>query len=136
MSCPNFDTSKLNDYKLPLVVSDDGFAYEDTIESINEFNKNTRFFEIVLESGYYVGIQANIREVGGGLYLPIEDSERISDEDANYFYGDTAENIKKELHNELAKIKDFLMGLKEQGWQELTQVCVFSNGEAIYEEVK
>lgn len=136
MSCPNFDTSKLNDYKLPLVVSDDGFAYEDTIESIKEFNKNTRFFEIVLESGYYVGIQANIREVENGVYHSIEDLEHISDEDADYFYGDTAENIKKELHNELAKIKDFLMGLKEQGWQELTQVCIFSNGEAVYEEVK
>lgn len=131
MSTANFGTPR---YDLPLIVSDDDeYKYENAQWLIERINGKLSHFDIVIEGGYYEGFMFNVEQRDG--YIDYEDIPTLTDEDAKYFYGDSAKNIKNEFKKDMQAIKKFLKDLKDEGYLELIKVAQFSNGEAIYKEV-
>ena len=142
MATANFGTMK---YDMPLIVG--GFRDEndpdwewhncEEIECIKEdladFNDTLKHFEVGIESGYYDGFQFTVEQTDE--YWDYEDLPTMTDDDADYYYGDTVENIRKEFEQDLKNIKEYLYNLKANGFKELIKVAQFSNGEAMYKEV-
>ena len=142
MATCNFGTMK---YDMPLIVG--GFYDEndpdwewhnyEEVECIKEdladFNDTLKHFELGIEAGYYDGFQFTVKQ--SDEYWDYEDLADMTDDDADYYYGDTAENIRKEFEQELKNIKEYLYNLKANGFMELSKVAQFSNGEAFYKEV-
>ena len=142
MATANFRTMK---YDMPLIVG--GFydendpdcewqSYEE-VECIKkdlaDFNDTLKHFEVGIESGYYDGFQFTVKQTDE--YWDYEDLPTMTDDDADYYYGDTVENIRKEFEQDLKNIKEYLYNLKANGFMELIKVEQFSNGEAMYKEV-
>ena len=164
MSAPNFNQTKLNKFNLPLVVFGMGNDFEQrkkdfeseygdeytenhyqaeiddmecvqTNEELQEFNSGLKHFELKLESGYYQGVQYDIEETDS--YNDYESIQDITDEDADYYYGLSAKEVKAEFENDLAKIREFLHEQVNSPYViELDCMGIFSNGEAIYKEAK
>ena len=142
MATANFGTMK---YDMPLIVG--GFYDEndpdwewhncEEVECIKEdladFNDTLKHFEVGIESGYYDGFQFTVEQTDE--YWDYEDLPTMTDDDADYYYGDTVENIRKEFEQDLKNIKEYLYNLKANGFKELIKVAQFSNGEAMYKEV-
>ena len=142
MSTANFGTMK---YDMPLIVG--GFCDDDDpdgewqsyeeVECIKkdlaDFNDTLKHFEVGIESGYYDGYQFTVEQ--SDEYWDYEDLPTMTDDDADYYYGDTVENIRKEFEQDLKNIKEYLYNLKANGFKELIKVAQFSNGEAMYKEV-
>lgn len=142
MATANFGTMK---YDMPLIVG--GFYDEndpdwewhnvEEIECIKEdladFNDTLKHFEVGIEAGYYDGYQFTVKQTDE--YWDYEDIPTMTDDDADYYYGDTAENIRKEFEQDLKNTKNYLYELKANGFMELAKVAQFSNGEAFYKEV-
>ena len=142
MATSNFGTMK---YDMPLIVG--GFYDEndpdwewhnyEEVECIKEdladFNDTLKHFEVGIEAGYYDGYQFTVKQ--SDEYWDYEDLPTMTDDDADYYYGDTVENIRKEFEQDLKNIKEYLYNLKANGFMELTKVAQFSNGEAFYKEV-
>lgn len=142
MATCNFGTMK---YDMPLIVG--GFYDEndpdwewhnyEEVECIKEdladFNDNLKHFEVGIEAGYYDGYQFTVKQ--SDEYWDYEDLPTMTDDDADYYYGDTVENIRKEFEQDLKNIKEYLYNLKANGFMELAKVAQFSNGEAFYKEV-
>lgn len=142
MATANFETMK---YDMPLIVG--GFYDEndpdwechnyEEVECIKEdladFNDTLKHFELGIESGYYDGYQFTVEQTDD--YWDYEDLPTMTDDDADYYYGDTVENIRKEFEQDLKNIKEYLYNLKANGFKELIKVAQFSNGEAMYKEV-
>lgn len=142
MATANFGTMK---YDMPLIVG--GFYDEndpdwewhnvEEVECIKEdladFNDTLKHFEVGIESGYYDGYQFTVEQ--SDEYWDYEDLPTMTDDDADYYYGDTVENIRKEFEQDLKNIKEYLYNLKANGFKELIKVAQFSNGEAMYKEV-
>lgn len=126
------------DYNDDLYASDIDFQSENIEEDIKDFNSKHKFFEVEQKSGYYQGIQFQVNFVDKYLdYDTIMDDKEFTDEDADYYYGDTAENIRKQVREELRECYAFLIDMKNlQGAVELYKYAQFSNGEAIYREVE
>ena len=142
MATANFGTMK---YDMPLIVG--GFYDDDDPdwerhnyeevkcikEDLADFNDTLKHFEVGIESGYYDGFQFTVEQTDE--YWDYEDLPTMTDDDADYYYGDTAENIRKEFEQDLKNIKEYLYNLKANGFKELIKVAQFSNGEAMYKEV-
>ena len=142
MATANFETMK---YDMPLIVG--GFydendpdcqwqSYEEVErikENLADFNDTLKHFELGIESGYYDGFQFTVEQTDE--YWDYEDLPTMTDDDADYYYGDTVENIRKEFEQDLKNIKEYLYNLKANGFKELIKVAQFSNGEAMYKEV-
>ena len=142
MATANFGTMK---YDMPLIVG--GFydendpewewhSYEEVEcikEDLADFNDTLKHFEVGIESGYYDGFQFTVEQTDE--YWDYEDLPTMTDDDADYYYGDTVENIRKEFEQDLKNIKEYLYNLKSNGFKELIKVAQFSNGEAMYKEV-
>ena len=142
MATANFGTMK---YDMPLIVG--GFydendpdcewqSYEEVKcikEDLADFNDTLKHFEVGIESGYYDGFQFTVKQTDE--YWDYEDLPTMTDDDADYYYGDTVENIRKEFEQDLKNIKEYLYNLKDNGFKELIKVAQFSNGEAMYKEV-
>ena len=142
MATANFGTMK---YDMPLIVG--GFRDEndpdwewhnyEEVECIKEdladFNDTLKHFEVGIESGYYDGFQFTVEQTDE--YWDYEDLPTMTDDDADYYYGDTVENIRKEFEQDSKNIKEYLYNLKANGFIELIKVAQFSNGEAMYKEV-
>jgi len=142
MATANFGTMK---YDMPLIVG--GFfdendpdwewhSYEEAEcikEDLADFNDTLKHFEVGIESGYYDGFQFTVKQTDE--YWDYEDIPTMTDEDADYYYGGTVENIRKEFEQDLKNIKNYLYELKANGFMELAKVAQFSNGEAMYKEV-
>ena len=156
MSTPNFGTPN---FDLPLICggldyeekkkqyeeetgeeySEDAF-YNDTYweakdiqEELEEFNKELKHFEVEIEDGYYQGYMFNAKQTDD--YWDYYDLANMTDEDAEYYYGDTKANVIAEYEDDMKKIKDYFSQLKERGFYELIRTAIFSNGEAIYKRV-
>ena len=125
------------EYNDDLYVSDIDFQSEWVEEDIKEFNNRHRFFEVEQKSGYYQGIQFQVNFVDKYLdYDMIMADKEFTDEDADYYYGETAEDIRKRVEEEKQECREFIMNMKNlQGAVELYKYAQFSNGEAIYKEV-
>ena len=144
MATSNFGTPK---FGLPLVADgvesnynaeDGGYSefdwlYDERAEDIKEFNKDKKYFEIEIKAGYYDGWYYDAKELQD--YWAFEDIDELTDEDAEYFFGDTAGNVKKEMTEELDAIKKKLDELVENGAIKLERVATFSNGETYYKKV-
>ena len=142
MATANFETMK---YDMPLIVG--GFydenapdwewqSYEDAKcikEDLADFNDTLKHFEVGIEAGYYDGYQFTVEQTDE--YWDYEDLPTMTDDDADYYYGDTVENIRNEFEQDLKNIKEYLYNLKANGFKELIKVAQFSNGEAMYKEV-
>lgn len=142
MATANFGTMK---YDMPLIVG--GFYDEDdpdcewqsygefecAKEDLADFNDTLKHFEVGIESGYYDGFQFTVEQ--SDEYWDYEDLPTMTDDDADYYYGDTVENIRKEFEQDLKNIKEYLYNLKANGFKELIKVAQFSTGEAMYKEV-
>lgn len=142
MATANFGTMK---YDMPLIVG--GFydendpdcewqSYEEfecIKKDLADFNDTLKHFELGIESGYYDGFQFTVEQTDE--YWDYEDLPTMTDDDADYYYGDTVENIRKEFEQDLKNIKEYLYNLKDNGFKELIKVAQFSNGEAMYKEV-
>ena len=142
MATCNFGTMK---YDMPLIVG--GFYdgndpdwewhnYEEVEcikEDLADFNDTLKHFELGIEAGYCDGYQFTVKQ--SDEYWDYEDLADMTDDDADYYYGDTVENIRKEFEQDLKNIKEYLYNLKANGFMELAKVAQFSNGEALYKEV-
>lgn len=134
MATANFGTMK---YDMPLIVG--GFYdendpdWECIKEDLADFNDTLKHFELGIEAGYYGGYQFTVKQ--SDEYWDYEDLADMTDDDADYYYGDTVENIRKEFEQDLKNIKEYLYNLKANGFMELAKVAQFSNGEALYKEV-
>lgn len=142
MATANFGTMK---YDMPLIVG--GFYDEDDPnwewhnyeefecikEDLADFNDTLKHFEVGIEAGYYDGFQFTVKQ--SDEYWDYEDLPTMTDDDADYYYGDTVENIRNEFEQDLKNIKEYLYNLKANGFKELIKVAQFSNGEAMYKEV-
>lgn len=141
MATNNFEPMN---FDMPLIVggiSDDQedytFEVESLIDDLKEENKELQFFNLEIKDGYYQGWQWQVEWADKYLdYDQITDPEQFSDYDADYYYGDTAENIREQVEVEKNKCLAYLEALKENGYTELYKVGQFSNGEAVYKEVK
>lgn len=107
---------------------------EDGEDWLGEINDKLDFFRLELKDGYYGGIQLWVEE---GEYNAMIDDD-LDDETARYYWGDTADEIRKRYKQEkiwlIEEMKEIARGGAE--WHELKLRGVFSNGEAVYEEVK
>lgn len=132
MATCNFAPMK---YDMPLIVG--GFYDENDPDCIKEdladFNDTLKHFEVGIEAGYYDGFQFTVKQ--SDKYWDYEDLADMTDDDADYYYGDTVENIRNEFEQDLKNIKEYLYNLKANGFMELAKVAQFSNGEALYKEV-
>lgn len=145
MATANFGTPN---FGLPLIVGgldnydedgnyDECLADWDARESehqVEEFNTGLDHFEVYLEPGYYNGYYYNVKQTND--YLAYDEMASWEEEDAEEFYGASIDGLKNEMREEMAKIKQFLANLKKEGKIELIKVAQFSNGEAMYKEVK
>lgn len=138
MATSNFAPVK---FDLPLIVGgideeDENILdmeYEDTQAMLDQFNATLDHFEVVLEGGYYCGYQFNVKELKD--YWDFENIDELTDDDADYFWGDTAENIIKEFKYEFGRIKEYFDLLPTWGFTKLGVVGTFSNGETVYRKV-
>ena len=145
MATSNFGTPK---FGLPLVAvgdirDEDGEVLEDesnwnyiSIEhEVAEFNKETVYLELEVKSGYYEGCWFDIKETND--YWDYEQLDELTDEDADYFFGDTAEQVRKDYAEDMKKIRAELKKLVDEwGALELGVAYRFSNGETGYNVVK
>lgn len=137
MATANFGTPN---FGLPLMVggmtgneNTDDMQYEEAENMVKELNDKLRYFEVYTESGYYEGFMFNAKQTDD--YWDYRGISDLTDEDAEYFYGDTADNVKADMDEELDKIKQALADWKENGGLELERVAQFSNGETLYKAV-
>ena len=108
------------------------WLYDERAEEIKEFNKDKKYLEIEMKAGYYEGWYYDVKELQD--YWAFEDIDELTDEDAEYFFGDDAETVKKAMRAEFEAIKKKLEELAENGATKLERVATFSNGETIYKK--
>lgn len=137
MATANFGTPN---FELPIIavgMSEDEdqnyWAYEDAEEELKLLNNELGYFTVFLESGYYEGAMYNAKMTND--YIGYEQIDELNDEDTEYYFGDTKDNVKKGVEQELEKIRKFLAEKKEEGALELIKVAQFSNGEAVYKAI-
>lgn len=141
MATANFGTPH---YNLPLVavgITDDEsqneIAFWEMENNIKEINKELTYMEVVAESGYYQGAMYDLKDTCDYIDVEGGDLDTLDDYDANYFFGDTADNVRKDYKDDLEKVKAFLKDQVENwGAIELVRVAQFSNGETIYKQVE
>ena len=136
MSTPNFKTPN---YDLAIVACGmenelEDWEYSDIQSELDTFNSELTQFEVYLEPGYYQGAMLDVRQTND--YWDYADIDEITDEDAQYFFGENAKDIKETFANEMQKIKDFFAQItkNDSRFLELIKVAQFSNGEAIYKK--
>lgn len=159
MSCANFSRME---YGLPLVVGgmmyfpdlkeeyekeyeeeytegmyeDDMYFEWDNARILAErFTEGLEYHTVGVESGYYIGFMFTVDETMGygGRY----NMDCLDNEDCKDWYGMCRSKVAREVQKEKTKIKKWLKSMvKDYGYKELALVGQFSNGEAIYTEVK
>lgn len=96
-----------------------------------ELNEKLHHFKVETKGGYYAGFQF-IAECTDE-YWDYYDLGGMTEDDADYYYGMSKQEVINEFTNELAKIKDFLDEQVEMGMTELKRYATFSNGETLYQ---
>lgn len=137
MATANFRTPN---YELPIIaigMGDDEeqnyWVFEDAEKDLKLLNNELEYFEVYLESGYYQGAMYNAKETND--YIDYDDIDNYDNYDIEYYFGDSKDNVKKGIKEELEKIKKYLTERKEEGALELIKVAQFNNGEAMYKAV-
>ena len=143
MSACNF---KPMEYDMPLIVmtdfeDEDGnfdeFMAQDEFQFAQElaenFSDDLTFFDVNVESGYYVGFQFTVT----GKYEDAFDLDRSSpycldNDDAHCYFDMCRSEALRKADVEQRKIRKWLTSLKDDGYTELELVGIFSNGEGLY----
>lgn len=102
---------------------------------MDEINKELTFFQVGLESGYYVGVQFDVNfKMRWGCEL---DPEELDNEDAHYYFDCCRSEMLRRYQRERRKLGKKLKELADyHGFEEIVCVGRFSNGEAVYERVE
>lgn len=102
---------------------------------MDEINKELSFFEVGLQSGYYVGVQFDVNfKMRWGCEL---DPEELDNEDAHYYFDCCRSVMLRKYERERRKLAKKLKELADSyGFEEIVCVGVFSNGEAVYRKVE
>ena len=109
--------------------------YREAERLANKLNEELIFYQIVIESGYYCGLQTIIKGTDwNDYYFEIED---IDNEDSHYYFDMCRSKAIRKHNAEINKINRKLLPLfeKELGFDHIRCIGVFSNGEAVYERV-
>lgn len=143
MSTANF---RQIEHDIPLYVLDDSELDElerydiaqAIFEDVEELNQPLDLFMVQSMSGYYCGLQLFAHVNFFGYEYSAEELAEFDDEDVPYYTA--CENMQEfmELYDkELQIIREgFKRIANNYGMTRIRRVGVFSNGEAIYEEVK
>lgn len=136
MATSNFGTPH---YNLPLVAEfcdeqDDEWFWEMKNDEVAEFNKELEWFEVVLVAGYYEGGYYDLK--WSSDYVDFEDIDDMTDEDTDYFFGETKAEFVKQAKAEFEKARQFIIDRQESGAIMLERVATFSNGETIYQRAE
>lgn len=123
------------EYSEDLYNEDMQFVAEEAEEDLKDFNAGLDHFKITIEPGYYQGWQWQVEWQDEYLDYDQIFADDFTDEDADYYYNETAEEVRAEVKKEEAKVRHYLEELKKMGFTELYKYAQFSNGEAIYERV-
>lgn len=156
MSTPNFEFMK---YDMPLIIADTdyyqmkedyekefneeytedmfcddcSFIADNMLYLANDFNKTLNYHTVSIQDGYYSGIQFIVYENHESEFDLSKDSKyAITNEDAQYYYGECRSKVLRKADSEKRKIYKWLKSLKNEGFLELSCDGVFSNGEAVY----
>lgn len=110
----------------------DELTYEEDIKFIEDdlakFNCDLTFFEVVLRSGYYSGIQT--------LVKCKDNPHDLGNDDCRYYWDMCRSKAIRKFDAEERKVVKFLKSLTSIGLKEIVCVGIFSNGEAIYQYVR
>lgn len=106
---------------------------QDTISEMESFakkiNEKQSLFEVVVESGYYTGVQFFVNEKYG-------DVSNWTNDDFQYEFGECrSKMLRKFKTTENMVRRELLKAKKELGMIELSCIGIFSNGEAVYNKV-
>ena len=106
--------------------------YEEEKQEVEEYNKDLKWFKIIIEPGYYEGFWFNVKFDTD--YWSFEELDELTDEDAEYFWGEKASTVKEQVAAEVEKVKKIFEKLGEH-CTKIGVVGSFSNGETIYKRV-
>lgn len=101
---------------------------------MDEINKELAFFEVGLQSGYYVGVQFDVdwKDIRG--WGAAGDPEELDNEDAHFYFDCCRSVMLRKYERERRKLGKKLAQLAEDfGFVEIVCIGHFSNGEAVYE---
>lgn len=109
---------------------DDGYCeivryHEGHIES---FNETLTFFKVVLRDGHYRGVQT--------LVECENDPHELDNYWCRYYWDLCRSRAIRKHEAEERRVVKYLKHLKNEGFDELVCVGIFSNGEAVYEYVR
>lgn len=125
------DTSELDNDEIE-------FVGQNLFDELNLFGLELDLFRVELRSGYYTGLQLFARIQFNGFDYSAEEIANFDDDDADYYtccY--TAEELMQLYEHERQLIcQKFEQLAADWGLIKIRCVGVFSNGSAIYEEVK
>lgn len=123
------------EYNEDIFNSDVEWELREMEDEVEGFNDGLKHFEVYIEGGYYEGYMFNVRQKKDDCW-DYDDLDEMTEDDAEYFYGDRKANVIAEYKMDMKFIRDYFNELKERGFYELYKVAQFSNGEAIYERAK
>lgn len=143
MSTANF---RQLEHDIPLYVLDDSDwdeweredVYELLKEDMSELNQSLDLFMVEVMSGYYCGLQLFAHVNFFGYEYSAEELDEFDDEDIPWYTACENKQEFMELYNkELQTIREgFKRIANNYGMTQIRRIGVFSNGEAVYEEVK
>ena len=95
---------------------------------MDEINKELAFFEVGLQSGYYVGVQFDVS------FKKTYYGNELDPEEAHYYFDCCRSVMLRKYERERRKLAKKLKALADDfGFEEIVCIGHFSNGEAVYE---
>lgn len=128
MSRPNFKS--MDNFNLFVRDYDgDDFIIQNIEEALETLNDSLTFHKIVLEDGYYYGLQFYVEEN--------DDPNEMDNENCRYYFDMFRSVAIRRYNSEVNRIGRLLRRLASAyGFEEVVCSAVFSNGEATYTPVK
>lgn len=132
--CENvLETNDTNEYTDEMYNAEIEWATDEYEEKLSEINDRLEFFEVIIEGGYYQGYQFNVKEIDS--YNDYDSIQTLDDEDADYFYGKTACEVKAQIEHEIKLIREWLNTAPNEPYvTRLVRIATFNNGEAVYKK--
>lgn len=114
------------------------YFFDTVNEAIDEVNSELSFFRISLKSGYYAHAQFYVTLTdhadSAGFTAEAFDFSDVENEDTHYYFDCCRSVAIRKFEREQRKVEKALENLaNEYGFEKLSCVGIFSNGEAVYE---
>ncbi len=105
----------------------------EAVECATDFSNKLTFHTVKVESGRYTGFQFVVNERYGNQF----DLDKVSiycidNDDAHYYFDMCRSEAIRRADAEKRKIKRWLNDLISRGYNRITCIDVYSNGEAVY----